>query len=494
MMIVPSLSTLASTYLFFLSLISLCLAGSPSPLPGPSLQDSVCLRIAHSISPASEVFYPGESLYEKGIFHWASSSTQQSKCVVEAGTPSDVGIILVILGQTRTPFAVKSGGHATNPGFSSTSDIHISLYRFSEVNYNSTSNTADVGTGLIWDDVYAALESFGVNVLGGRVSGIGVGGFLLGGGYSWMTNQYGLAIDNVVAFELVQPNGKTVIVTNSSDPELFFGLKGGMNNFGIVTKFTLKTHPQSLVWGGSILNLESTLSDVEAATIAFQAAVTDPKAGLIMTYNYVPSIQQILINQLMFYDGPTPPAGIFDTLLAIPATSSDVSTRSMLSLVRASPSNGTDGARAVFQGYPIASLTSSISAVIVNETRFWGTALANKSAVTVSYAMELFLPSIYSHNPDNTAFPPSRNLFFQPFDLEFDVDFHAAARASSAHIREAAIGEGQSELVDAPIYPNYAISGTPLADMYGGNVPALQALKRRIDPQNVMGLAGGWKF
>ena len=50
-------------------------------------------------------------------------------------------------------------------------------------------------------------------------------------GYSWKTNQYSLAIDNVVAYELVQPNGKTTIVTNSSDPELFFGLKGGMNNF-----------------------------------------------------------------------------------------------------------------------------------------------------------------------------------------------------------------------------------------------------------------------
>lgn len=119
----------------------------------------------------------------------------------------------------------------------------------------------------------------------------------------------------------------------------------------------------------------------------------------------------------------------------------------------------------------------------------------------MSYAVELFLPSIYSHNPDKTAFPPSRHIFFQPFDLsyawnssEFDADFHAAARASSAHIRKAAIGEGQSQLIDAPIYPNYAISGTPLADMYGGNVPVLQALKGRIDPQNVMGLAGGWKF
>jgi FAD/FMN-containing dehydrogenase len=77
---------------------------------------------------------------------------------------------------------VKSGGHATNPGFSSTPDVHISLYRLSEVKYDPDSQTATVGTGLIWDDVYAALEPFGVSVLGGRVTGIGVGGFILGGG------------------------------------------------------------------------------------------------------------------------------------------------------------------------------------------------------------------------------------------------------------------------------------------------------------------------
>lgn len=123
------------------------------------------------------------------------------------------------------------------------------MYRFSEINYNASSQTVDVGAGLIWDDVYAALEPLGVNVVGGRVTGIGVAGFTLGGGtlsissykhpysrlicpgYSWKTNQYGLAVDNVVAFRLVQPNGKVVQVTEVSDPELFFGLKGGQNNF-----------------------------------------------------------------------------------------------------------------------------------------------------------------------------------------------------------------------------------------------------------------------
>ena len=77
---------------------------------------------------------------------------------------------------------MKGGGHATNPKFSSTIGVQIALTRFNETNVNVTSGTVEVGAGLIWDQVYAALESTGVNVIGGRVPGIGVAGLTLGGG------------------------------------------------------------------------------------------------------------------------------------------------------------------------------------------------------------------------------------------------------------------------------------------------------------------------
>ena len=69
-----------------------------------------------------------------------------------------------------------------NQGFSSTPGVHIAMSRFSEINYDASSQTVDVGAGLVFDDVYKALEPYGVNVVGGRVAGIGVAGFTLGGG------------------------------------------------------------------------------------------------------------------------------------------------------------------------------------------------------------------------------------------------------------------------------------------------------------------------
>lgn len=79
---------------------------------------------------------------------------------------------------------MKGGGHASNPDFSSTTGVQIAMARFDGVTYHADTETVDIGTGLIWDDVYAALEPYGVNVVGGRVTGVGVAGFTLGGGKS----------------------------------------------------------------------------------------------------------------------------------------------------------------------------------------------------------------------------------------------------------------------------------------------------------------------
>ena len=77
---------------------------------------------------------------------------------------------------------MKSGGHATNRGFSSTRGVQISLARFNTFNVNSEAQTVELGPSLLWDDVYQRLDPYGVTVIGGRYPGVGVGGLILGGG------------------------------------------------------------------------------------------------------------------------------------------------------------------------------------------------------------------------------------------------------------------------------------------------------------------------
>ncbi|KAF9245769.1 FAD-binding domain-containing protein [Melanogaster broomeanus] len=450
-----------------------------------------CEQIATSVSPASAVYYPGTLPYPRGVTHWASSSSQNATCSFEPGTAEDLGIALQIIGALRTPFAVKGGGHTTNPGFSSTTGIQIAMFRFSDVVYDSQAQTATIGAGLTWDAVYAALEPHAVNVVGARGPGVGVSGLCLGGGYSYLTNQYGLTIDTVETYELVTPDGNVKNVSKESDADLFFGLRGGLNNFGIVTRFTLQTFPQTQVWGGFISYTPDQVEKVNQATADFAANTTDPKAALLITYDYFASRKSLAPSALIFYNAPTPPPGVFDEFLAIPALVTNLTTLSFSALIKTSMANATYGSRAIFNTISGLEYSKSFLDTIVNETTFWGKSL---DAEFVSYVVEPFLPSLYTH-ASSSAFPPTRSKGITPLKIYYswanetsDDSMHDAARQSASTL------SAQSGVSDAARYPNYAMYDTPLESIYGHNVARLRDLKTQVDPTNVMGLAGGFKF
>jgi len=169
--------------------------------------------------------------------------------------------------------------------------VHISLTRFNRTSFDSTTGTAKVGTGQLGEEVYQALEPFNVSIAAGRVSGVGVGGFTLGGGYSWTTNQVGVSCDTVVEFEVALPTGKVVTATNTSNADLFFGLKGGGNNFGIVTAITYKAIEQPAVWGGLVIvNGDGNITTLSKEISDFQDTNADPKAVIGVAYNFDPSL------------------------------------------------------------------------------------------------------------------------------------------------------------------------------------------------------------
>ncbi|KAH9990398.1 FAD-binding domain-containing protein [Russula vinacea] len=487
------LATLLGT--FSLALLSY---GQPETLENHISSDLLCTcnQIAAAISSASQVFFPTASEYLFDIEHASPSSTETSACSVEPGSAEDVSEILLILGSTRTPFAVKGGGHATNPGFSSTTGVQISMSRFNETNVNSMSGTVEVGPGLIWDQVYTTLGPTGVNVVGGRIPGVGVAGLTLGGGYSFLTSQYGLAVDNVAGYELVLPNGTIKDVT-SKDDDLWFGLRGGMNNFGIVTKFVLKSHPQGEAWGGFCIYTENQLDAIKTALVNFQQE-NDTKAEVLVGLTY--SSGQFLISVAYFYDAPTP-SRVFDEFLEIPVTSGNVSTRPFVDVFQSwGPFDATNGLRYFFGGAPVTEYSPAVFDEFVNQVEIWGPhLLALDKNATVTVVLEPFDKGLFSHGSDS-AYPPDRLQAIFPTVLgvawsnsSLDETMANALRNISNTIQAAALVDGQN-VSHAAIYPNYALFGTPLEDMYGVNVGRLRQIRAEIDPEDVMGLAGGWKF
>ncbi|CAE6425123.1 unnamed protein product [Rhizoctonia solani] len=488
-----------------LALLSSAL-GTSTVLGSISNYTETCKTIAGSVSKDAGVYYWGHHLYWKGNKHWASSSNQDSACVVEPANAEDVSAILKIVANDSVPFGIRSGGHATNAGFSSTPGVQIALFNFNEVTYrkapaaaDGSVGTVDFGSGLIWDDVYAALEPHGVNVVGGRVTGVGVGGFTLGGGYSWLSNQYGLTIDTITAFEVVLPNGTITTATETQNPDLFFGLKGGFNNFGIVTKFTALAFPQGQVWGGLSTFTFDQLDKVTQATAEFAQQVKDPKAAIIPTFNFL--LGQPGVSLLMFYDGPAPPSGIFERFQSIPHFTSDVKARSFTSLVQASPANATYGLRGAFNTVSLKNYSQPIMKLVLDQCKNLGeqASFKFKTNLFISYDVEPFLPTMSARSKGG-AYP--HDDFLMPLNLYFawvspldDEWFHDAIEESARVIREQAIAEGQDIAGAKQIkYGNYASATENLTSIYGSNLPRLQELKQKYDPNNIMGLAGGYRL
>ncbi|KZO98683.1 Glucooligosaccharide oxidase [Calocera viscosa TUFC12733] len=464
---------------------------------------TTCSQIQTAISSASAVYYPLSSQYQADIAHWASNALQGSTCSVEPGTVQDVSIIMTILANTQTPFAVKGGGHSPNIGFSSTTGVQIAMSRFSEVTYNAAASTVDLGAGLIWDDVYANLTPQGVNVVGGRVTGVGIGGFTLGGGYSWKTNQFGLTIDNMVSYELVLPNGTIVYPSATSYPDLFWALKGaGQVNFGIVTTFTMNAYPQTDVWGGYITYIPGEMTAVGDAVVQWISETTDPKASVLPTFGAALDLPIAIV--LVFYDAPTPPAGTFDAFLNTPYLLADLSTQAYGDLVRAAPSNITMYSRLAFNTVPVYTLSPAVLAQVINQTLYYGDGDGLLGELLhgswyFSIDVEPFLPSAFTTNNQGGSYPHSDALmpicFTFSWESPLDDSFWMSAVEESANvIMQTAIAEGQPLTgVDVVKYNNYATADTPLQQLYGSNLAMLQTLKAQYDPNNVMGLTGGFK-
>ncbi|KAH9955423.1 FAD-binding domain-containing protein [Russula dissimulans] len=449
-----------------------------------------CKQIEMSLSSASQVFYPDSGEFLVDIAHWSNSSSQVSVCSVEPGTPNDVGVIVAL---TRTPFAIKGGGHTLNPGFSSTSGVHISLARFNDIVIHNSSGTVEVGAGLTWLDVYANLVPKGINVVGGRDGGVGVGGYVVGGGYSWKTNQYGLSVDTVVEYELVFPNGQVTVVTEN-DTELWFALKG------IVTKITFKFHEQTDIWVATLVFAEDHINEAHVAFAKFLTQEHDHKGAQLAQHSYINGTLTFILT--LFYDGPSPPEGLYDELLHLSTSSVSLFNGSFLDFTSTGVAFLPLHRKGYFGDVPVLRLTLPILEAFANETKFWGDRLITlDEGLVLIFTCEPYEPGFLNHGGPS-AYPPDRSAAYPalPQNLYFGWSNESAneymlngIRSSTDSLIASGIKDGQ-DVENAVRYGNYALFGTPLEVLYGENLPLLREIRKKYDPEDVMGLTDGWKI
>ena len=149
--------------------------------------------------------------------------------------------------------AVRGGGHSV-PGFGTADDAIVAdLSMMSDVHVDPVARTAHVSGGATWAKFNDAGYEHGLGTTGGIISTTGVGGLTLGGGIGYLTRGHGLSCDNLISAQVVLADGRVVTASETSLPDLFWALRGGGGNFGIVTDFEFQLHPVRDIYGGLLL-------------------------------------------------------------------------------------------------------------------------------------------------------------------------------------------------------------------------------------------------
>jgi FAD/FMN-containing dehydrogenase len=147
---------------------------------------------------------------------------------------------------------VRGGGHNVAGRAVADGAVMIDLAEMKGIEIDAAAGTVRAEGGLSWAELNDAAAEHGLAVTGGAISSTGIAGLTLGGGLGWLMAKFGLAADSVLAVELVTAAGDVLDVTEASDPDLFWALRGGGGNFGVATTFTYRLHPLQMVTGGLI--------------------------------------------------------------------------------------------------------------------------------------------------------------------------------------------------------------------------------------------------
>jgi FAD/FMN-containing dehydrogenase len=204
-------------------------------------QDRAVDALRESFS--GELILPHDQGYEqaRGVFN--AMIDKRPAVVARCASTADVAACVRAAGETGLQLAVRSGGHSVSGLGVCEGGILIDLAGIKNVEVDPAARTARAGGGVLWGEFDAATQVHGLHTPGGRVTTTGVGGFTTGGGYGWTSSKYGLTCDNLVSATVVLADGSTVTASERENDDLFWGIRGGGGNFGVVTEFELALHP-----------------------------------------------------------------------------------------------------------------------------------------------------------------------------------------------------------------------------------------------------------
>src|SRR5262245_61494916 len=212
---------------------------TPSTTGGPMTAPTTM----HIAGFRGDLIAPDDGGYDDGRAVWNGSVDRRPRLVARCRGVADAAAVVRFARARDLAIAVRGGGHNVAGTAVCDDGIVIDLSAMRAVTVDLAARTARVQGGALWGDVDHATQRHGLATTGGIVSHTGVGGVSLGGGIGWLMRKHGLVVDNLVEAEVVTAEGEVIRASADEHPDLFWALRGGGGNFGVVTAFQFRLHP-----------------------------------------------------------------------------------------------------------------------------------------------------------------------------------------------------------------------------------------------------------
>lgn len=191
---------------------------------------------------SGDVILPGDPGYDDARKVFNSMIDRRPAVIARCASTDDVVAAVRFGAENDLPIAVRSGGHSVAGMSICDEGILVDLGGLKRIEVDPATRTARAGGGVLWGEFDAATQEHGLHTPGGRVTTTGVGGFTTGGGYGWTSSKHGLTCDNLISAEVVLADGRVVTASQEENADLFWGIRGGSGNFGVVTDFEFQLH------------------------------------------------------------------------------------------------------------------------------------------------------------------------------------------------------------------------------------------------------------
>jgi FAD/FMN-containing dehydrogenase len=202
---------------------------------------------------AGRLIRPGDAGYDDARAVWNRMIDRRPALIARCADTDDVVRALRFGRDHDLLVSVRGGGHNVTGNAVADGGLMIDLSAMKATRVDPDRRTIITGPGLTWKDFDVATQPFGLATTGGIISSTGLAGLTLGGGHGWLMRRHGLTCDNVRSMRVVTADGRIVTASEREHPDLFWGLRGGGGNFGIVTSFEFRLHPVTTVLAGFVL-------------------------------------------------------------------------------------------------------------------------------------------------------------------------------------------------------------------------------------------------